>query len=831
MSEAATEAPPLTGLDENEARRRLAIFGPNRLTRRHRYKWIREIARTLADPMAMMLAATAAVYALLGERTNAVVMAAALGPVLGVDVILEARSRGALKRLAEASAPRARVVRGGIEQRLSSEQIVAGDILLVREGDVVAADAIVRSEANLSLDESPLTGKAEPKQKTTWEDEEAPEDSCIFAGSRVLTGHCCAEVTATGGRTRYGSIARLVAEREDRPTPLQRKTAVMVRWMVGAAVAAASALFAVMLARGDSPKRAFLFAISLAMSGVGEEFLLVLTLFLSLGAWRLGRIGVLVRRVASVETLGATTVICLDKTGTLTAGSYALSVVQPFGVTEHELLEFAVLACERKAVDAMEAAIVARAAEIGVDPGALAGRWTLVRDHPFDPVGKHMSHVWEAPEGSAIVERVAAKGSLEGVLEHCEIASAARAEAMKQNARLAREGMRVLAVAVREARLRAGWAGTTARQQDERGLTLTGLLGFRDPLRREVPAAVAECQAAGVTLKLLTGDHPLSPHAVADTAGIMHRHDGIITGDLLDLLTPDQFDAEARRCSIFARVRPEQKYALVDALSRSGEIVAMTGDGINDAPALRRADIGISMGAGATEVARAAANLVLLRDDFSSLEATIREGRALFANIQRAFRYLAGFKVMVVALALAAPLCGLPILLLPIDLVWLELIVHPVSALAFEDTSTDSRAMRRPPRRPDAPVLQPREVLRSALSGALLAAGTLAYYTLRLDHGVPEARGAALAVAWAGSLLLIWAELAGTRGWWSVTPPRSVRFWLVIALVAVSLPAIIATPTLAALLGISALAGRDWIGAAIVALAATAWRSAPTKSA
>jgi len=825
VTHAAATAPPFAGLGEHEARRRLDLFGLNRLVRNRRGARIREIARTFADPMALMLAAAAGAYALLGERTNAIVMAAAMVPVLGVDVILEARSRGALKRLAHASAPRARVVRDGIERPIETEHIVPGDVMLAGEGDVVAADGIVRWEANFSVDESSLTGESEPRAKTLAQPNIEPsEGNRVFAGCRVLTGHAYAEVTATGERSRHGNIARLVIESEHRPTPLQRKTAAMVRWMVAAAFVAASILFVVVLMRGGSFRKAFLSAISLAMSGVGEEFLLVLTLFLSLGAWRLGRIGVLVRRVAGVETLGATTVICLDKTGTLTAGSYALDVAQPFGATEHELLELAVLACERNPVDAMEAAIFSRAAQEGINPQVLQARWTLIRDHPFDPIGKHMSHVWEARDGGA-TRRVVAKGSLEGVLEHCDIVALARADAFAQNTRLASEGMRVLAVATRDSGVVDEATPTAFRAWDERDLRLVGLLGFRDPLRPEVPAAVAECQAAGITLKLITGDHALTAHAVAEAAGIAHRDEAIITGDALDRLTPDQFDAEARRCSIFARVRPEQKYALVDALSRAGEVVAMTGDGINDAPALKRADIGISMGSRATEVARATADLVLLRDDFSTLEATIREGRRLFANIQRAFRYLTGFKVMTVALALGAPLFGLPILLLPIDLVWLELIVHPVSALAFEDASGDKRAMRLPPRSPDAPVLRLNQALRSALSGVLLAAAALTLYTLRLDHGVAEARAIALAVAWAGSLFLIWAELAGEQAWWRVTLPRSTRFWIVIAVVAVSLPTMMAVPALSAILGIRTIPASGWIIAAIAAFACIAWRT------
>ncbi|MGH7813733.1 MAG: cation-translocating P-type ATPase [Candidatus Binataceae bacterium] len=827
----------LRGLSAAEAAARLRIFGPNRIARESSGARGAAVLRTLADPMALMMAAAAAVYFALGEATDAIVLLAALVPVLGVDVILEARSRNALKKLAAVTASHAHPIRDGVEIEAPSEELVPGDLVLVAEGGVVHADAVIRSVSNLSVDESPLTGEAEPIDKRQLaagtDPADAPEISRVYAGSRVLAGQAYVEITATGERSRFGNLARLAAETETRPTPLQRKTARLAKVLAGAAAALSAGLFVLWIARGESPANAFLYAVSLAMSAVSEEFLLVLTLFLSLGAWRLARVGVMVRRLASVETLGATTVICLDKTGTLTAGEFTLTehvALEP-PISENALLEAAALACEPDPADAMERAIAAHCAEHRVDVDAIHSRWELIRDYPFELIGKHMSHVWRLRNGGDPPrDRIVAKGALEGILEHCAIDRAAAESARAANERLAARGMRVLAVAGRE----TGPGGVPLpgdRTGDERNWELYGLLGFEDPLRPEVPAAVAACQAAGVRLKLITGDHALTAHAVCDAAGIAHRHDGIVTGAELDAMAPEAFAAAAERCAIFARVRPEQKFAIVDALERTGEIVAMTGDGINDTPALKRASIGVSMGRRAAEAARAAADIVLLEDNFAALATTIREGRQIYSNLQRAFRYLTGFKTMLIAMALLAPLFGLPILLLPVSLVWLELIVHPVSALAFEGGAAEADAMSRPPRAPDAPIIGRATAIRAGASGLLAAAAAIALYAVRLPLGQDYARGVAMAVAIAGSLTMALAAFAGGRNWRRAIGPGAAKFWIVIAAVALSLPLFMETPALAALLLIAPIGPRDWalaIGAGVLAAGWTSFGAADT---
>ena len=557
----------LRGLTSDEARRRLAKFGPNVLVRPRRGARLLELVSMLADPMALMLAAAGAAYLAMGERLEGVVLLGALIPVLGIDVLLEARSRGALKALAAGVSAKARVIRDGNEQEISADDLVPDDLLVIGEGDFVHADATVISASNLATDESQLTGESEPQNKhPSADDKLSGEASRIYAGSRVLAGHGIARVIATGASSQYGKVVALVAGAESERTPLQRRVAAMVRWTASIGIVLSVAVFALEVFRRASLSHAFLYAITLAMASVGEEFLLVLTLFLSVGAYRLARKGVLARRISAVETLGSTTVICLDKTGTLTAGSYELAEHLPLAsdVSENDLLIAAVLACEPEARDSMEAVIVRHCAGHQVDVVKIHRDWQLMFDYDFDSRGKHMSHVWSAADGKRAT--IVAKGALEGVLEHCAIDDTARARAVAANADFAARGMRVLAVAGRISNQLSDFAGT--RSHDERDLKLYGLLSFHDPIRPGVAAAVAECQRAGITLKLITGDHALTAHASADATGIAHDNDGIITGAELEAAGPERLSELARAKSIFARTGPAQKYAIVDTLDR-----------------------------------------------------------------------------------------------------------------------------------------------------------------------------------------------------------------------------------------------------------------------
>ena len=815
--------PGLAGLSALEARQRLARHGPNQWVTRPRFARVRELLHLLLDPMAVMLLIAAAIYLLLGETRDAVVLALALIPVLGVDVALEARSRSALDQLARAAAPSADVIREQQIQSVPFEEVVPGDILVLREGQTLAADGVVRWAANLSLDESSLTGESAPQVKRDWPSEpgEAPGDARFFAGSKVLSGHGFGLVTLTGTSTQYGGIAALVAQTPEPSGPLQHLTTALVRNLGIIAVISALGLFALSLQRGEPWTRALLGAVSLVMAAAPEEFLVVLTLFLSVGAWRLAGRGMLVRRLASVETLGSTTVICTDKTGTLTRGEFQLTdhlVLEP-GVSEHDFFELAVLSCEPHQTDAMELAILAAAEARHVSRGEIAARWKLIRDYDFDPIGKHMSHVWQRTGGGTTFQ-VAAKGAVEGILAHTTLDGQRRREVFDANRRMADQGLRVLALAGRT----LPQPGVD-RDDDEHGLTLYGLIGFQDPLRPEVPAAVADCQRAGIRIVMITGDHALTAHAVAEAAGIRHDDQSIVTGDELARLDAGARTARIRGATILARINPEQKHLIINALQRGGEVVAMTGDGVNDAPALQRADIGIAMGRRGTDVARGAADLVLLDDNFASIAETVRQGRHIFQNIQRAFLYLIAFDIPIVVLAVCAPLIGIPLLLLPIHLVWLELIVHPVSAIVFQAEPPAADIMSRPPRRPDAPLLPRGLVLRSVLSGGLLSAASLAAYWSQLQPlGESQARALALIVLITGYQTLAFAERLALPTRATTLIPRTRVFWIAWTATALTLIAALYVPLLSDMLRVARPSGTSALVAVLIGALSVGWR-------
>lgn len=796
------------GLSSREAAARLASVGPNRLVVVPRWQRARRALAMIADPMALMLLVAGVLDLVLGHRTDAVILFAALLPVLGVDVLLEARSERALAALRAAVAPTARVLRDGGEREIATEALVPGDLMLVREGDLAFADARL-VDGNVTVDESHLTGESEPCVRGIGDP--------IHAGSRVVAGRARAEVTLTGRATAYGKIAALVAEAIGGQTPLQQRIRRIVRGLFGLALIAVVVQLTVDLVLGVAPATAAIGAISLAMAALPEEFPLVFTMFLSLGAARLARRGLLVRRLVSVEALGSTTVICVDKTGTLTQGRFALDehVALTQGGGDVALLTAAALACEPTPDDALEVAIARHCVEHGVDIAEVHGIRQLVADHPFEVAGRHMTHVWRCDDHWS----VAIKGALEGVLEHCAIAPADRARALEATADLAGRGMRVLAVARRDGE----GPPPLTRETAERGATLIGLLGFRDPVRPEARAAVEACRAAGIAIKIVTGDHALTARAVAESVGLDLGGDRVVTGPELETLGDRDRTARIRGAAVLARIRPEQKYEIVDRLVASGEVVAMAGDGINDAPALRRASIGVSMGRGATEVARDAAGMVLLRDDLGAIVESVREGRRIYSNIQRAFLFLVGFHIPLVALALTTPVLGVPILL-PIHLVWLELVVHPIAALVFEVEPAPPDVMTHPPRARVSPLLPRRMLARSLGSGVLLAAGAVAIFVLRRDAGDDVARTAALAAVLAGGLALAWVERRPERSWWRAGFPRTARFWIVAMAVSASLPLVLAVSPLARLLHVAPIGASDVVFAIGIAVASIVWR-------
>ena len=783
---------PATGLTQAEAERRLVAEGPNEQPSSKR-RGVLAIARDiLAEPMFLLLLACGAIYLLLGDRQEALVLLAFVVLVTAITLYQEHKTERALEALRDLASPRANVVRDGQRRRIAGRDVVRGDILFLGEGDRVPADAAIVSCMSLMTDESLLTGESVPVRKTTWDGRAAIERAggdglpFVYAGTLVTGGQAIAQVWSTGAGTEMGRIGKALAGIAPERTPLQRETGRLVRRL--AVVAALLCLLVVVvygLTRADWLD-GVLAGLTLAMAILPNEFPAVLAIFLALGAWRLSRLRALTRRVPVIETLGAATVLCVDKTGTLTANQMSVQTLYAdgsfFEVAEsgdlpeevHPLVEYAILASRRDPFDPMEKAFKALGERRLADTEHLHPSWTLVREYPLSDALLALSHVWRAPEGNEHV--IAAKGAYEAIADLCHLPAADEARLREASEAMASDGARVLGVA--RARFRPG---PLPEQQHDFDFELVGLVGLADPVRPAVPAAIADCAAAGVRVVMITGDHPRTARAIAHAIGLAAPAE-TLTGAELESLSEEELRVRIATASVFARVVPEQKLRVVRALQAAGEIVAMTGDGVNDAPALKAADIGLAMGGRGTDVAREASSLVILDDDFTTIVQAIRNGRRIFDNLNSAMAYILAVHVPIAGITVIPVLLGLPLVLLPVHIAFLHLIIEPACSIVFEVEPEDPAVMRRPPRDPRAPLYSRRLVGVSLLQGAGVLALLLAVFLIPLarGRGELEARALTFATLVVANLALILVNRSWTRSLLATLHVRNRALWWVI---------------------------------------------------
>ncbi len=769
---------PSQGLSSAEATARFSRYGPNVLTPEQKRSLWRELLQPLRDPMVIILLVAGGIFIGLGETTDGVTMMLATIPLIVVDLVLEVRAERTLDRLRQMAAPRALVRRDGKEKVIPGAEVVPGDVVLLTEGEIVPADGVVESESNFQVDESALTGESLPvsKKGVGWPAPGSIEDrdAKVFAGTTVLAGRSTIVVTATGARTEFGSIGALVARTHPQPTPFELSVQGLVRTLSVLAIVLSLALAGIVYLRGGGWVEALLAGVGLAIAAIPEEFPIVFVIYLTVGAWRMARRSALVRRLAGVETLGSTTVICTDKTGTLTQGRLAIRALQAedrLSIGDRpaitpamgRLLEDALLASEPNPFDPLDQTVAAFAKDSRVNPSTVYAHWSMAQDYPFDPVRKYVTHIWRSPRGEL---RLCSKGSIEGILEIAILSEQQKESALEANQQLTGMGMRVIAVAEKELHQLA-----VERWANESGMRLVGLIGFADPIREGVREAVAQCQTAGVRVIMITGDHPLTAHAIAEATGLRHDDQEIMTGAELEQLDDQGLQQALADVSIFARVQPAQKYRIVEGLKARNEIVAMTGDGINDAPALRVADIGVAMGRRGTQVAREAATMVLMDDNFGTIVEAVKEGRRVFDSLQRAFIYLIIFHFPLVLAALLIPLIGAPLLLFPTTLVWLEVIVHPTAALVFAGDPPGPDLMDRAPRDPKEPFFPRRAVRWMVIQGIAMVLGVIAIYLGLLWSGTPvdQARGAGIATMVIGQTLMVLQTRSTKQAFWRLS--------------------------------------------------------------
>jgi P-type Ca2+ transporter type 2C len=704
-----SDPPTGSGLSVAEAARRLAADGPNVLPGAGKRGTLAIALEVVREPMLLLLVAGSLIYLLLGDVREAAILAASILVVMAITVAQEHRSERALEALRDLSSPRALVVRDGEPLRVAGAEVVRGDLIILSEGDRVPADARAIVANDLTLDESLLTGESLPVDKQ--------RGMAVYSGTLVVRGQGRAEVTATGPRTEFGRIGLSLAVVESGKTRLQSETARIVRMFAVLALGLCLLLAAYYIATRGDWLAGILSAVTFAMAMLPEEFPVVLTVFLALGAWRIARHGVLTRRMPAIETLGAATVLCVDKTGTLTENRMALVDTIAPGGDAARAIDAAALACELDPFDPMERAILSAA---GSNVGELRRTWRLDRDYPMTPEFLAVCHAWRSPGGE---RRVAIKGAPETVLALCRVDGAALRDAMKDVERAGGQGLRLLGVA--EARWdQEEWAADPRRYRYE----WLGFVALADPVRAEVPQAIALCRDAGVRVVMITGDYPGTALAVARQAGIA-TGDGALTGAEIAAMDAAALAQAVRRVNVFARIRPEQKLLLINAYKTAGEVVAMTGDGVNDAPALKSAHIGVAMGRRGTDVAREASALVLLEDDFQSIVAAVRLGRRIYENIRNAMRYIIAVHVPIAGMSFLPLVFGWPVFLYPVHVVFLEFVIDPACSIVFEAEASERGVMRRPPRDPREPLFGPQMLgVSLLLGGSVLATVCLAYW-------------------------------------------------------------------------------------------------------
>lgn len=730
------------GLSQAIASRLQELEGFNELPS-NRPRGLRHLViEVIREPMVFLLLGCGTIYLLLGDRQEALMLLGFLFLIIGITIYQERKAERALEALRDLSSPRALVLRDGERKRIPGREVVRGDVAFVSEGARVPADGCLVSGENVSVDESLLTGESIPVEKGVG--------AILYAGTALVRGQGVMEVESIGVHTKLGKIGKSIESASVERTRLEVQTRQLV-WILSWVAAFLCILVVVVygLTRNDWLS-GFLTGLSLAMAILPNELPAVLTIFLALGAWRISQKQVLTRKTPAIENLGSATVLCVDKTGTLTlnrmtiqqlfaGGSYlTLSQMLNGQLPEefHEVLEFGILASKRDPFDPMEKAFLRAGDQYLGQTEHLHPTWSLQKEYPLSSDLLSISHVWKAPGLNEYV--IGAKGAPEAITDLCHLGQTQTKEIAKHANGMAERGLRVLGVAKAKIRVQS----LPAKQHDFE-FTFVGLVGLADPIRPGVPEAISECKSAGTRVVMITGDHPSTARSIARQIALEFP-DRVTTGFELSQMTEDEIQDVVRHVNIFSRTTPELKLKLVNAFKKNGEIVAMTGDGVNDAPALKNAHIGIAMGGRGTDVARESASIVLLNDDFTSIVDAIRMGRRIYANLQSAMIYLLAVHVPIAGISVLPVVLGLPLVLLPVHIAFLHLIIEPACSVAYEVQPASPATMKLPPRRHDERLFSRKVMLSSLMSGTSVLISLLMIFVISLARGQGELDARAL---------------------------------------------------------------------------------------
>ncbi len=827
----------ITGLSDDDVAKRLQEEGYNELPSQKKQSLLAIFLHVLLEPMLLLLLGAGLIYLFLGEVNDALMLLFFVIVVVGITFYQERKTERALEALKTLSSPRALVIRNGTQKRIPGREVVKDDILILREGDRVPADGVVLFCSNLLVDESLLTGESLAVRKSQWDGKTQYKQPggddlpFVYSGTLVVQGHGIAEVTATGMHTEMGKIGRALQTINQEDTLLKKETdRIVLNFAIGGAILCIFVIVLYGLTRGDW-LNGLLAGLSLSMALLPEEFPVVLLIFLSMGAWRLSKKQVLTRRMPAVETLGSATVLCVDKTGTLTMNRMILSRIfsrgelydadknghLPLPEKFHELLEFGYLASQKDPFDPVEKEIKTGTEKFLSDTEHIHQNWKLVLEYPLSKNLLALSNVWESYDRRRHV--IAAKGAPEAILELCHLDGAQKKELLSHVQNMADKGLRVLGVAKSSFQ-----DENLPEEQHDFEFEFIGLLGFTDPIRPAVPGALSECYTAGMRVIMITGDYPGTARHIARQIGLKEP-DRFITGKELAGMSPEELRDKIKTINIFARVVPEQKLAIVNALKSNGEVVAMTGDGVNDAPALKSAHIGIAMGERGTDVARESSAIVLLNDDFSSIVAAVRVGRRIFDNIKKAIIYIFSVHVPIAGLALFPILFKLPLVLLPAHIAFLELIIDPACSTVFEAEPEEKNIMKRQPRNLNEKLFDRKSLIRGLLQGlSVLAVVIIVFlFALYTGKGETEARTLTFATLVIANLTLIVANLSWQESIIRIINSENRALRLVIGGALLSLVLVLYVPELRDLFHFSVLHFEDMLIALFAGMFSVLW--------
>jgi len=798
-----------SGLSGQEALNRLKKYGYNELPsakKRNIFVIAFEVAR---EPMFLLLVACGVIYLLIGDVQEAAMLLGFVFIVMGITFYQERKTERALEALRDLSSPRALVIRDGEQKRIAGREVVVDDIMVLREGDRIPADAVLMDTSNFMVDESLLTGESAPVRKAEWDGDSPPcivlqsktlggkktqtkpggdDLPFIFSGTLVVQGHGIAKVTSIGAGTEIGKIGKALQQVEVERTPLQKEIRILVRNLALLGLGLCALVVITYGVFRGSWLSGFLSGITLAMAILPEEFPAVFTIFLALGAWRISRNNVLTRRVPAVETLGAATVLCVDKTGTITMNQMSVNNIfakgefftvdfeknEPLPENFHELLEFSLLASQVDPFDPMEKALKQFSHMKLSNTGHIHNDWILLKEYPLSKQLLAISHVWKSSDGQDYI--IAVKGSPEAIMDLCHFNNARKQEIHAQIEKLAEKGLRVIGAA----KAYFSQKNLPGKQHDF-NFEFLGLIGFTDPVRPTVPLAIKECYNAGIRVIMITGDYPGTAQKIARQIGLANC-DRFITGEQLEKMDKAELKESIKNVNLFVRTVPEQKLQIINALKANSEVVAMTGDGVNDAPALKSAHIGIAMGERGTDVAREAAALVLLDDDFSSIVKAVRIGRRIFENLKKAMSYIFAVHVPIAGISLLPVFFNWPLVLMPVHVVFLELIIDPACSVVFESNREEEHVMSNPPRRLDEPLFGKKTVLMSLLQGLSVLLVVLAVFGISnyIGHSEAQARALTFTTLIVANLGLILVNLSWSSSIIKVLRTKNKSLWWIL---------------------------------------------------